>query len=357
MSICLKRAAVWLPDHHEDAAHIAAHSGVPQDIVQTKMGIIRKCRAKAETHPSDMAVRAARLALADIPPDSVDLLIWTGSEFKDYPVWTAWIYVQEQLGLRKAWAFDMASRCSTNVVGLKVAKAMMEADPRLNRVLLCGGHRTGDLVNYKDPNARFLYSLSDGGSAMLLERGEENPILEASVITDGTFSEDVIIPGGGTRKPARFGLDHENTFLCVPDVVGMRERLADRSLENFIKVIREAAENSMDRSIDYLALLHLKRSAHDHILANLGLTEEQSTYMDHFGHFGAPDQVVSLGLAESSNKLNRGDHVVLASAGIGYTWSAISIRWDRPCFVAEHELAKHQPRLHPEAPVLETTSD
>lgn len=342
MSICLRRAALWLPDTFEDSAFISEQSGVPEEVVRTKMGIVRKCRAGLDDHPSLMAVRAARKLMQGIDPNSIDLLIWTGSEFKDYPVWTAAIYVQEQLGLRKAWAFDMASRCSTNVVGLKVARAMMMADPKLKRVLLCGGHRTGDLVNYKDANARFLYSLSDGGSAMLVERGDENPIFDAAIITDGSFSEDVIIPAGGTRTRSRDGFTPEQTYLCVPDVVGMRERLADRSISNFLQVIRDSAEGSGLGDIDYLGLLHLKRSAHNTILGELGLEQRQSIYMDHFGHFGAPDQVVSLGLAENYGRLKPGSHVVLASAGIGYTWSAISVRWDTPVLVDNdlHEIQK-----------------
>ena len=337
MSIGLRRAALWLPEGFEDAAQIAAASGIPERIVSEKLGIVRKCRAKPEDHPSSMAVNAARKVLQGIDPDSVDLVVWTGSEYKDYPVWTAAIFVQEQLGLRRAWAFDLAARCSSNVVGLKVVKAMMTADASLNRVLLCGGHRTGDLVNYRNPTVRFLYSLSDGGSALLVERDAPNPILESAVVTDGSFSRDVILPAGGTRHPIRHGVDRDHTYLCAPDVVGMRERLADRSIQNFTKVIRQAANDSMARPIDYLALLHLKRSAHHAILEALELEPRQSIYLDHFGHFGAPDQVVSLALAERYGRLNPGDHVVLASAGIGYVWSAVSLRWDEPA-VVENDL-------------------
>jgi len=333
MSIGLSKAAIWLPEGYEDAAYISTQSGVPEDVLNQKMGIVRKCRAQPQDHPSVMAVRAAQSLLEEMDPLSIDLVIWTGSEYKDYPVWTAAIYVQEQLGLRNAWAFDLAVRCSSNVVGLKVARSMMLSDKTLKRVLLVGGHRTGDLVNYKDPKTRFLYNLSDGASAMLLERSEVNPILESAVITDGSFSEDVIIPAGGTRNRVRDGsFEESDTYLCVPDMEGMRARLADRSIENFVKVIRSAAKNSMKRPIDYLALLHLKRSAHDAILGALSLSTNQSSYMDHYGHFGAPDQVLSLGLAETRGLLTPGHHVVMASAGIGYAWSAISIRWDRPVF-------------------------
>lgn len=334
-SFNLIRSANWFPGEFEDSKFISEQSGIPQDVIEKKMGIIKKCRAPLDCHPSQMAINAAKMALEGIDPDSIDLVIWTGSEYKDYHVWSAGIFVQRELGLRKAWAFDMAARCSSNVVGLKIAKNMMMADRKIKRVLLCGGHRTGDLVNYKDPTSRFLYNLSDGGAAMVVERSDKeefNPILEASILTDGDFSLDVIIPGGGTKKRSRDGLEEFDTYLTCPDIQGMRERLADRSIENFLHVIKESATESMDKPIDYLALLHMKKSAHDAIVDGLELKAEQSIYLDHYGHFGAPDQVLSLGLAERRGFLKKGDHVNLASAGIGYTWSALSLRWDGDCY-------------------------
>ncbi|MCB1044183.1 MAG: 3-oxoacyl-ACP synthase [Acidobacteria bacterium] len=331
--IGITASAVWLPHGREDAAFVARQTGIPQSVVAEKMGLVEKCRAHPDVHPSMMAIEAARAVLKDTDPESVDLLIWTGSEYKDFPVWSAGIFVQHQLGLTKAWAFDLAARCSSNVVGLRVAKDLMLARPEIRRTLLCGGHRTGDLVNYQDPDARFLFNLSDGGSALLLERDAGNPLLESSVITDGAFSLDVIIPAGGTRNPNRNPLDTNDTYLRVPDVVGMRGRLADRSIENFLRVIRQS---SAGKAIDFLALVHLKRSAHDAILEALGLGAQQSIYLDHYGHFGAPDQVLSMGLAETG-QLTAGDHVVLASAGIGYTWSAISLEWRQPTFTLIQE--------------------
>lgn len=336
MNISLKKMAVWLPETFEDANYISKQSGIPEDVIKEKMGIIRKCRALNNEQPSEMAINAAKSVLEGIDPNSIDLIIWTGSEYKDYNVWSAGIYVQEQLKLKNAWAFDMAARCSTNVVGIKIAKSIMQTHSNIKRVLLCGGHKTGDLVNYKDKTSRFLYNLSDGGSAILLEVGDENPILESSVITDGSFSLDVIIPAGGTKLSWRNYPDQFQSYLTCPDIIGMRERLAEKSLQNFIKVIKDAAVSSMpSRPIDYLSLLHMKKSAHDAIVNELELKAEQSIYLENYGHFGAPDQVLSLGLAERKGLLNPGDHVVLASAGIGYTWSALSLQWNQNCFVQE----------------------
>jgi 3-oxoacyl-[acyl-carrier-protein] synthase-3 len=332
-TISLARAAVFLPEGTETAATIAAASGVPEAVVATKLGIVKKRRAPADLHPSEMAVSAARACLQDVDPDSVDVIVWTGSEYKDHIVWTAAIHVQRQLGCRRAFAFDLSARCSTGILGLKLAVDLLKANPSYRRILLCGGHRTGDLVDYRDPATRFLYNLADGGSAMLVERSDDggagNPLLDAKIITDGDFSTDVLLPAGGTRLTTRDAAAPATTFLRVPDPEGMKDRLDRVSMRNFLDVIRGAAGG---RPIGYLALLHMKKSAHDGIVDALGLAPERAIYLDHYGHFGSPDQVLSLGLAEQRGLLRPGDIVVFASAGLGYMWAAQSFEWNTPTF-------------------------
>lgn len=331
----LTKAAVFLAPGKESGEDIAAASGLPLVVVTEKMGIKQKRRAASDLHPSAMAVAAARACLEGTDPQSVDVILWTGSEYKDHIVWTAAIDVQRQLGCTRAYAFDTSARCSTGILGLELARALLLANPRYQKILLCGGHRTGDLVDYQDPDTRFLYNLADGGSAMLVERvptsasGEHNLLLGTSIITDGDFSRDVLLPGGGTVTPTRAQPDPSTTYLRVPDPAGMKDRLDKTSLKNFLEVIRTSAG---ERKIGYLALLHMKRSAHDAILKDLGLGQHQSIYLDEYGHFGSPDQVLSLGLAEERGLLRPGDVVVFASAGLGYMWAAAAIEWRRPTF-------------------------
>jgi 3-oxoacyl-[acyl-carrier-protein] synthase-3 len=333
MPVAVVAAAVSLAPGIERGEDIARQAGLPVAVVTEKMGIVQKRRAGADLHPSALAVAAARHALADRDPRSVDVIIWTGSEYKDHIVWTAAIHVQRELGCDRAVAFDLSARCSTGILGVKLAADLLTTNPQWRRVLLCGGHRTGDLVDYSDPNTRFLYNLADGGSAVLVERVDdgagENVILGSAIITDGAFSKDVIIPAGGTIAPTRGVPAAKDTFLRVPDPEGMKQRLDAVSLKNFLQVIRDAAGGE---KIGYLALLHMKRSAHDAIVGELGLRPEQSIYLDHYGHFGSPDQVLSLGLAEQRGLLREGDVVVFASAGIGYMWAASALRWRKPTF-------------------------
>jgi len=198
-------------------------------------------------------------------------------------------------------------------------------------VLICGGHRTGDLINLRDHTTRFLFNLSDGGSAMVLRRGyQRNQVLASSFITDGSLSEDVTIPAGGVRRPTsaetlRQGL---HTFH-VSETEHLKVGLTGVSERNFVQVVREAVERSgcKPQDIAFLAINHMKPSMHRRILEMLDLREDQSLYLAEYGHIGAPDQVLALELASAQGRLRDGDLVVAASAGLGFTWGATALRW------------------------------
>ena len=191
------------------------------------------------------------------------------------------------------------------------------------------GYRNVDLVDLGDPNVRFMYNLGAGGAAFVVQRDRGHELLGSAFRTDGSFSLDVIVPVGGTVEP----LTAENLKdykLRVTDPPGMKERLETKSMDNFVGVVEDAVARSGAELSDvaYLAILHVKRSAHDALLARLGLNPDRSTYLSSYGHIGQVDQALSLELARADGKLQPGDLVVLVAAGVGYVWNAICLRWD-----------------------------
>lgn len=330
-SIGIISSGVYLPSARMKGTEIAREAGLPVDVVEEKLGIRQKPIPGPEDHTCEMGVRAAKEALrkANVHPKEIDLVIYIGEEYKEYPLWTAGIKLQEEIGARNAWAFDVAMRCGTTIMALKVAKSMMLGDPSIQHVLLAGGYRNGDFIRYTNPRTRFMYNLGAGGGAFLLKKGAtNNTVLETSVISDGSFSEDVVVVAGGTKHPLTAS-NLEDYQLDVLDPDGMKQRLADQSMDNFLYVIRDALEKSgfTEADIDYVAMLHMKRSAHEYVLKSLGLTLEQSVYLEDYGHIGQIDQILSLELAAEQGKLTNGDVVVLVSAGIGYAWGATVIKW------------------------------
>ncbi|MFD0692931.1 3-oxoacyl-ACP synthase [Paenibacillus sp. GCM10027628] len=333
LKIGILGTGIYIPDQVITAGEIAEISGVPEHIVRTKMGITQKPVPSEEDHSCAMGIRAAQAALTKtgVDPAEIDLVIYIGEEYKEYPVWTAALKLQHEIGAFNAWGFDAALRCSTTVMALKVAQSMMRGDPAIQTVLLAGGYRNGDLIDYRNPRTRFMFNLSAGGGAILLRKGlNRNLLMESALITDGSFSEDVIIPGGGTKS---IGAGQSERFASgcfdVPDPEGMKERLEQKSMANFLAVVRSSLQHSgyTEQDIDYIGILHMKKSAHDYVLNELGLREDQSIYLSDYGHMGQIDQILSLELAIQSGQIKPGSVVVLVSAGIGYAWGATTLRW------------------------------
>lgn len=324
---------IYIPKSVITAQEISNASGVPEHVVRTKLGITQKPIPGENDHSCAMGIRAAQTALekTGVDPQEIDLVIYIGEEYKEYPVWTAALKLQHEIGAHKAWGFDVALRCSTTIMALKVAQSMMLADSSIRTVLLAGGYRNGDLIDYRNPRTRFMFNLAAGGGAVLLRKGLNRNLLKASaLITDGSFSEDVIIPGGGTKQ---CGLSSSGPFTAacfdVPDPEAMKERLEQKSMANFLAVVRESLQRSgyTERDIDFIAILHMKKSAHDYVLSQLGLCEEHSIYLHNYGHMGQIDQILSLELGIASGQIKPGSVVVLVSAGIGYAWGATTLRW------------------------------
>jgi len=321
---------IYLPSRHHTAADIAAASGVPEDIVRGKMGLTRKTVPGPDDHTNAMGVHAAREALADAGLDAaeIDVVISMTEEHKEFPVWTAGIKTAHELGASRAYAFDLGQKCGTAVLGLKLADDMIRADGVQN-LLIAGGYRNGDLVSYRDPNVRFLYNLAAGGGAAVVRReGPGFEILGSSFRTDGSFSEDVIVPVGGTRAPL-IGHNSAEFRLQVPHPAGLKGRLEQKSFDNFVVVVEEACKRSglAPREVAYAAVLHMKRSAHETVLGRLGIPAERSIYLQNYGHIGQVDPLLSLKLARDQGRLKDGDVCVLMAAGVGYVWNAMCVRY------------------------------
>jgi 3-oxoacyl-[acyl-carrier-protein] synthase III len=343
----------YVPAGRMSAEQLATITGIPAAIVRDKLGIHGRVLPTHDDQPTAMAVRAARVALerAGRSPGDVDVVICITEEYKEYPLWTAGIKLAHDLGAHRAYAFDVGQKCGTSVLALKLARDQLAADPAVDVVLIAGGYRNGDLIDLRDPDVRFMYNLGAGGGAIVVERGRGHAIGPAHILTDGRFSLDVLVPVGGTMTPVTAENAHDYR-LTVPDPAGMKARLEELSLANFVTVVREAVRKAgatMDE-VAYLAMLHVKPSAHRHLLRTLGIEEARSVYLADYGHLGQVDQMLSLELAARAGLLRRGDLAVLVAAGVGYVWNAITLRWAGPGSAGEGGPAAAQDHVAGAAP-------
>jgi len=322
----------YFPSHIQTAEEFAPLTGIPLDVIKHKMGIVQRHIASEKDTVSHMASEAGKRAIemAGISPEQVKMVISHGSEYKDHVVWNAAGKIQHNVGAINAFAFEMYALCAGAPIALHTARSMMMADDSLEYVLLAAGSRENDLISPTNPRARFMYNFGAGASAMLLKRNAtENLILGASAITDGSLSETVMLT---TEEDAMNGQAINGEIVGWLDVRNadyMAERLGETSLPNFKRVITESVEKGGNKleDVKFLGITHMKKSFYHEILASVGLTPEQSVYLDYYGHVQSADQAIALQLGLEAGKIKKGDLIVLAGAGTGYTWSAVSLRW------------------------------
>ncbi|WP_323677448.1 3-oxoacyl-[acyl-carrier-protein] synthase III C-terminal domain-containing protein [Halorubellus sp. PRR65] len=375
--VCLTGVGTYVPDGVVTGEEIAAESGIPEHVVTEKMGLREKRVCPSDDdHATDMSAKAAREALddADVDAEGVDLVLYHGSEFKDHVVWSAAANVAERIGAENAYATESYTLCAGAPIALRQVAAQIRAGD-VERALLVSASREEDLVDYENERSSFMFNFGSGASAFVLEAGDATatggdataadasradggdpttamdgsdatagaPASEraravvrgSAAVTDGSFSMDVVMPAGGSKHPpSRETVDADEPMhtLDVPDPDGMKERLGDVSLRNYLDVADDAlAESGYDRDdLDFVAVTHMKRSFHEYLLSELGVDPAtDSYYLDEYGHVQSVDQALAVeeALAADPPRLEPGDTVLFLAAGTGYTWAATVLEW------------------------------
>jgi len=334
-SVGLEAWGVYIPKERHTSEYISKETGIPKNIIEEKFGLLGKSIPGPEDHTVKMGANASFQALkrAGITPEDLDIIIWAGEVYAERPLVVNGIKLQQLLGNpMKSWAFDVNQRCGTFLVGMLVAKSLIQTNPNINRILVASGYRNCDLVNYKNQRSRFMISLAASGVAAIIRADyKRNEILGISAISDGRFADDVYIPAGGTIQPITSkALDNGLLYLDVPDPEGLKDRLDKYSMDSFVRVIDKAlAQSGYTREdINYLALLHMKRSAFEYVAKTVGVDPyTQSTYFEDIGHNGQNDGIISIEYGIRDGKIKNGDIIVIVSAGIGWAWNAGVIKW------------------------------
>ena len=328
--IGLAATATYLPETWMSAAEIAGASGIPERVIVEKFGLRGKHIAGDGEHVSDMSVAAATRLLAehDVDPAEIDVVMYYGSLWKDYPVWQASPWIAHRLGCVNAYALEYANVSCGTPVALRLARNFLLAEPDVRNVLIVAACRESHLLDYGNERSRFMFNFGDGAVAGLLTRDGAHELLGCHALTDGSFSLQVKVPAGGSVEPASVeSVAGRRHFLDVADPAQMKGGLDEVSLPNFVAAARGAVARSDARmeDVSYLCGIHMKRSMHEAIVAGLG--GPRAAYLDDTGHMSGVDSLLALDRAGRAGELAEGDLVLLLAAGTGYTWAASVLRW------------------------------
>lgn len=326
---------IYLPSQFLTAKEIASRTnGIwTEEAVIQKLGINKVLFANKNEGAQEMSYLAALDCLENtkVDPLDIDVILSVTEEWKEYPLTTSALYVQGKIGAVNAWGIDLQNRCCTTVSALKIAKDMLIADDEINVIMIVGGYRNGDFVNFEDKDMSMMFNLSAGGGALILKKNyNHNLLLGSHIIADGTLARTAGVVIGGSCNPItkeNANMAYKSLKLIEPEK--MKERLNEVSMTNWLTCVDESLRKSnlIREDLGYLGILHIKRSGHLAMLGELGLTEDQTIYLEDYGHIGQIDQILSLHLAVQNGKIKSGDNICLLAAGIGYVWASSIVRW------------------------------
>jgi 3-oxoacyl-[acyl-carrier-protein] synthase-3 len=290
-------------------------------IVQ-RTGIRQRHIASDDETTASLGEAAARAALADsgLTPDDIDLiLVATSTPDNTFPA-TA-VEIQNRLGMRHGFAFDMQAVCSGFVYAVTTADAYIRGG-LAKRVLVIGAETFSRILDWTDRSTCVLFG--DGAGALVLEAAEgegtivDRGVLAASLRSDGAHKEKLYVDGG----PSTTG------------TVGHLRMEGREVFKHAVGMIADVIESTFDaagitaQDLAWFVPHQANKRIIDASAKKLGIAEHKVVVtVDLHGNTSAASVPLALSIAAHDGRIREGDLVLLEAMGGGFTWGAVLIRW------------------------------
>ena len=295
--------------------------------IVTRTGIKERRVADEKVATSDLATKAAELALEDsgLDADELDLII-VATATPDHAFPSTAALVQKNLGASKAAAFDLSVGCSGFIYGM-VTGANFITSGMYKKVLVIGAETLSKIVDWTDRNTCVLFG--DGAGACVLESCDESfGILASELGSDGLNGDVLILPAGGSRYPATAETVKNKLHTIKMDGKEVF-KFAVRVMEKSSMRVLEEAGLTQDQ-LDFLIPHQANMRIIDAAMKKLQLGREKTHInLDKYGNMSAASIPVALDEALREGKIKEGDVVLLIAFGAGLSWASIVMRWNR----------------------------
>jgi 3-oxoacyl-[acyl-carrier-protein] synthase-3 len=290
-------------------------------IVQ-RTGIRQRHIAADDETTASLGETAARAALADaeLTPDDIDLIVLaTSTPNNTFPA-TA-VEIQQKLGMRHGFAFDMQAVCSGFVYAITTADLYLRGG-LAKRVLVIGSETFSRILDWNDRSTCVLFG--DGAGALVLEAAEgvgtiaDRGILASSLRSDGTHKDKLYVDGGPSTTGTVGHLRMEGREV-FKHAVGMITDVIEATYA-------EAGISSAD--LDWFVPHQANKRIIDASARKLCIADEKVVVtVDRHGNTSAASVPLALSVAVADGRIKKGDVVLLEAMGGGFTWGAVLLRW------------------------------
>jgi 3-oxoacyl-[acyl-carrier-protein] synthase-3 len=272
---------------------------------------------------SFMAIKAAQdlLAKANVDPLEIDLLIMATAT-ADMPVASTGVYVATEIGATNAFAYDLQAACSSFLYGMSTASAYIQSG-KYKKVLLIGADKMSSIIDYTDRSTCIIFG--DGAGAVLFEPNYEGLGLQDEYLrSDGIGRDFLKIDAGGSLLPASLDTVKDNKHNIIQDGKTVFKYAVTNMADASELILKR--NNLTNDDVDWLVPHQANRRIIDATASRMNL--EDSKVLVNIEKYGnTTSATLPLVLSDFEHLLKKGDTIIFAAFGGGFTWGSIYLKW------------------------------
>ncbi|MBP8066410.1 MAG: ketoacyl-ACP synthase III [Flavobacterium sp.] len=314
----------YVPDFVLSNAVLETMVDTNDEWITSRTGIKERRMLKEEGQgTSFMAIRAAQnlFEKSGVDPKDIDLVIMATAT-PDMPVAATGVYVATQIGAVNAFAYDLHAACSSFLYGMSTASAYIESG-RYKKVLLIGSDKMSSIIDYTDRATCIIFG--DGAGAVLFEPNQEGLGFQDEYLrSDGIGREFLKIEAGGSILPASEETVKNKQHYVFQDGKTVF-KYAVSGMADVSEKIMERNNLSKD-DVNWLVAHQANKRIIDATASRMGLDDEKVLVnIQRYGN--TTSATLPLLLSDFENQLKKGDNIIFAAFGGGFTWGAIYLKW------------------------------
>ena len=324
ISAAITAVGKYLPDYILTNKELETMVDTNDEWITTRTGIKeRRILKEKDQGTSFMAIKAAEdlLQKSNTNPQDIDLVI-VATATPDMPVASTAVYTATQIGATNAFAYDLQAACSSFLYGMSTAASYIESG-RYKKVLLIGSDKMSSIIDYTDRATCIIFG--DGAGAVLFEPNTEGLGLQDEYLrSDGIGREYLKIEAGGSILPAsKETVDNKQHFV---------HQEGRTVFKHAVSSMADVATNILERnnlnkdSVDWLVSHQANKRIIEATANRIGL-EDEKVMLNIHKYGNTTSATLPLLLNDYEKELKKGDNLIFAAFGGGFTWGAIYLKW------------------------------
>jgi 3-oxoacyl-[acyl-carrier-protein] synthase-3 len=292
--------------------------------ITTRTGIKERRLCAKNEAASDLAIKAAKQALEDarLNPKDLDLII-VATITPDMPFPSVACFLQNALLAKNAICFDVSAACAGFVYALTIAQQFI-ARGSCRNALVVGTEVLSSITDWKDRNTCVLFG--DGAGAVVLAQVQSGGILATYLGSDGSKTDLLMLPGGGSRNPvSHHTIDNRLHYIKMQ---------GNELFKMAVMIMAEAAQRAVKKcgleckDIDIVIPHQANMRIIMAMAKKLGLPPEKIYHnIERYGNMSSASTATALCEAVKEGRIRKGDIVLLVAFGAGLVWGACVIKW------------------------------